>query len=498
MRRYLLPLVLLFVPALAQAQVGSAGLVSTEAARRVGLERMWFTQLSLDRARGRVAGIHMHVSPTKAHTVFQVVHNGKRYVFSQRDRDAFGQEIGVDAAKQKAEERAEAIKQELIKASRADAAAPPVESFVVPKITIYASSERGTIHAIDGETGRTLWTAAIGQSYLPTTAPTANDKHVAICNGSTIYVMLADNGSVVWTRQALGSPGAGPALTDDYLYVPMVNGQVETFLVEDPKRPTGLYNSFGRVVVQPVVSSNSVAWPTDSGNLYVGLAHAPGLRFRMRASDSITAAPAFLSPNKVFTASIDGYIYCLSEEKGNILWRFNTGEPITRSPVALGDKVFVITERGNMYAIDADSADERWVAAGMSDYLAGNEKRLYCRDVRGDLVILDAATGSRLGAVPAPQTDLPVLNTQTDRILLVSSTGLMQCFRETNRPFPVVHYLIEPRQKVVKAAPKSQTQKAEEKTEPTTDADPFGSGAPKPAAKPAAEGADPFATPAAP
>jgi len=496
MRRIFFPVVLLVLPALAQAQVGPIGLIAPEAARRVGLERMWFTQLSLDRARGRVSGIHMHVSPTQAHTVFQIVHEGKRYVFSQRERNAFGEEIGVEGAKQKAEDRAQAIKTERQLAGQVDAAAPTIESHVVPKITIYATSDRGMVHALDGETGSTLWTTSIGSPALPTTAPAANDKYVSVCNGSTIYVLLADDGAVLWTRRAVGSPGAGPAVTEDYLFVPMVSGQIESFLLEDPKRPASVHRSFGRTMVQPVISSNSVAWPTDSGNLYMGIAHGPGLRFRMKASAAITSAPAFLAPDKVFVTSIDGYLYCLSEAKGNIHWRFTAGEPIAHSPVALQDQVFVISERGNMFALDADSAAERWVAGGIASYLAGNEKRLYCRDVRGDLVILDTATGSRLGAVTAPQSDVPFLNTQTDRILLVSSTGLLQCLRETNLPFPLVHYQIEPQKKAANLAPRVQSQKGPEKTEPK-EADPFAPGAAKPdAAPPAAGVSDPFADPA--
>jgi outer membrane protein assembly factor BamB len=497
MRRFAMLFVLACVPALAEAQVGSSGLISPEAARRVGLERMWFTQLGLDRSRGRVSGAYMHVSPTQSHTVFQIVQDGRRYLFSQRERNAFGEEIGVEGARKKAEERAEAIKKDLKAAGQTDAAEPTIETYVVPKITLYATSERGMVHALDGETGRTLWTTSIGSPLLPTSAPAANEKYVGVCNGSTIYVLLTESGSVVWSRHAVGAPGAGPALTDDHLFVPMVNGQLESYLLEDPKQPLSVYKCFGRTMVQPVISTNSVAWPTDTGNLYVSAAHGQGVRFRMKASAAVSSAPAFLAPNKIFVASIDGYLYCVSEDRGAIEWRFTMGEPIVHSPVALADQVFVISERGNMYAIDADSPTERWVAAGISAYLAGSEKRLYCRDTRGDLAILDAATGSRLGTVAAPQSDAPFLNTQTDRIFLVSSTGLVQCLRETNLPFPIVHYRIEPREKVAKVVPTKRGSKTEEKSE-QKEADPFGDSPTRPSSPPAAAGADPFAAPAAP
>src|SRR5437870_5701919 len=110
MSRVLFLIALLVFPTIALAQPGTSALVSPEAARQVGLERMWFTQLSLDRSRGRLSGLAMHVSATQLHTVFQIMHEGHRFVFSERDRDAFHKEIGVEGAKAAAEEKAVSLK----------------------------------------------------------------------------------------------------------------------------------------------------------------------------------------------------------------------------------------------------------------------------------------------------------------------------------------------------------------------------------------------------
>jgi outer membrane protein assembly factor BamB len=486
MRRLLSLFLIAILPAIGWAQVGAPAPMSPAACRAVGLERMWFTQLALDRGRGRLAGIFLHVSAIQSHAVFQVTHENRRYIFSQRDRDAFGKEIGVEGARQAAVTKAAEIKKALEDAGKTDAAAPTLDSFVVPKTTIYASSERGGVYALDGETGRTLWMASIGDPLRPTSTPGANDKYVGVCNGSTLYILRANDGGVAWSKPMVGTPGAGPALTEEYVFTPMISGRVESLSLEESRLPPSLYKAFGRTVVQPVVSSNSVAWPTDSGSLYVALAHSQGLRFRMKATDAINSAPAFLAPDKVFATSIDGYIYCIGESKGNIIWRFSTGEPLSNSPVALGETVYAISERGNLFAVDANSASERWVTGGIENYLAGNAKRLYCLDNRGNLAVLDAASGSRLGSIPSVLVDMPFLNTQTDRILLVNSVGLVQCLRESALPFPVVHYRIEPQKKTTVQLKTKAAEKADQK-----EADPFGA----PGGK--AAGTDPFADPGA-
>jgi hypothetical protein len=107
------------------------------------------------------------------------------------------------------------------------------------------------------------------------------------------------------------------------------------------------------------------------------------------------------------------------------------------------------------------------------------------------MAVLDYANGTRLATVANVPSDVPIVNTQTDRIVLASGTGLVQCFRETGLPFPLVHYQIEPQKKAAKPVLKAPGQKSEEKAVPA-EGDPFA-----PGAKPATPAADPFADPAA-
>jgi hypothetical protein len=100
--------------------------------------------------------------------------------------------------------------------------------------------------------------------------------------------------------------------------------------------------------------------------------------------------------------------------------------------------VYAITDRGNMYAIDVEAGQERWIAGGIRSYVAGNADRLYVVDTRGNLTILDVATGSRIGTLITTRIDQPYMNVQTDRLILASSSGLIQCLRQADLKFPVV------------------------------------------------------------
>jgi hypothetical protein len=118
---------------------------------------------------------------------------------------------------------------------------------------------------------------------------------------------------------------------------------------------------------------------------------------------------------------------------------------------------------------------------------------LYCIDLAGNLAILDAASGALIGTLPAQSLDLHVMNVQTDRILIGTNTGMLQCLRETGNYWPVVHF--------GQLKKKKPTQPTKGGAKPAGDggkpaADPFAAPAADPFAAPAA-GADPFAAPAA-
>ncbi len=499
---------LLVAPAVAWSQVSPRGLLSEEGARRAGLERMWFTQLELDAGRGGIAGITQHVSATVKHTIYEIALGSRTYRFSEHDLDAFGKEVGPDGARQRADEKLADLTKKVTEAN--GGTQPPAEQLpqltehIVPQITLYATSQRGVVHAIDAETGKTLWTTGIGTPNLITSVAGASDQYVAALNGSTIYCLHAQDGALAWQRMVVGAPLTGPAVSDDLVFVVVASGNMESFRVDDPRIPAPVFRSFGRPSSQPLIFKRSVAWSTDRGHVYVGQAFDGAMLFRLEAKDRIDSAPAFLPPDKIIATSLDGYVYCFHESLGGILWRFSTGEPIVHQPVCLNDTVYAITQAGGLNAIDAEGL-EKWVVGGIRGFISGNGQRLYCTDIAGNIVVLDAESGARLGSIIAPSLNYRMINQETDRLIVGTTSGMLQCFREIGKPWPEARILREPPLPRAKDdKPRKGKQKEGAATPdvdpfgaPGTTTDPFGAppaggAAPPPAGGAAPAGADPF------
>jgi hypothetical protein len=98
----------------------------------------------------------------------------------------------------------------------------------------------------------------------------------------------------------------------------------------------------------------------------------------------------------------------------------------------------------------------------------------------GRLTILDRQNGNRLGSLSTEFSDLPYVNKETDRIIVGTSSGLLQCFRETQQDFPLVHILLSKPEAPAARKP-LRTAPAAESAKPAA-SDPFIGGATDPAA----------------
>jgi len=485
--------------------VSSMGLFSPSIAQKHGLTRAWHTQIELDRARGEISALSQHVSSTRVRTVWQVVQDGQRYDFEETVLDAFGKPIGAIGATNRAAERIlnivdeirvkmpagmdeaaltateQAAKQVLQniadhrnqqKASReplvvdidgiasallrrAEATPDGIPTFVklvIPEVALYVATSQGVVHALDAETGRTRWALPIGRPNHPSFAPAANDEVVCVVNGSVLYVVDSENGELIWKRQMKGVPGAAPAVTHDMVYVPLVKESVEAyrlFKLDERYQWPITFMSTGRGLIRPTTTSGSVCWPTDRGYFYVADSVQAKPRFRLEANNTIVAPASYLANNKLIVASIDGYVYCVQEYSGQLLWRFSTGQPISHMPIALGDEVYVIIDDGGMFRVSGETGEEIWWTPEIRGFTAASDTRLYCTDHIGRTVIVDRESGGRLATIPTLDLDLKVVNWQTDRLYVGTKSGVIQCLHETQLDKPLFHVNVE----IVKQAP---------------------------------------------
>ena len=211
---------------------------------------------------------------------------------------------------------------------RIDRARNQMQQAVLHGDRLTALTSAGVVQEFNAQTGEVLWTASVGNENYPSLGPSCSDQHVALLNGSTLYVLDRTDGRPVIIRRVGGAPGAAPAVSSNYVFVPLLNGRIEGYPLMDEKKLTPwYYQSHGRTMVAPLATPQSVVWTTETGYLYVGKSVDPGMRFRLETGSEIVAPPAYRKPF-VYVAAASGEVFAMQEMTGagvEIRGRFSSG-----------------------------------------------------------------------------------------------------------------------------------------------------------------------------
>lgn len=343
------------------------------------------------------------------------------------------------------------------------------------RLTVLTSA--GVVEDFNALTGESMWIAPVGNQNYPSLGPAGSDDYVAVVNGSTLYVLDRKDGRPIIIRRVGGAPGAAPAISSKFVFVPLASGRIEGYSLTDLKKLTPwYYQSDGRTMVAPLATPHSVIWSTETGFLYVGDSNAPQMRFRLETGSEIVAPPSYKNPF-VYVGATSGEVFAMQEMTGQRQWKFATGFPVSRTPAPVGDHVFVTSDEPALHCIDAKTGSSIWQTPRISQFAAAGKKRAYGVDDMGTFVIIDIAKGSIIGRISSGEAVHSMVNDQTDRIYLISKEGTIECLRETDSLQPLYH---SPKVEQPKNPGQNPKQPA---TKTATPAKPQ----PKPASKPAAE-----------
>lgn len=367
-----------------------------------------------------------------------------------------------------------------------------VQDVVLHEGTLFVQTDHAMIHAIDAETGKTLWAGQVGRPNHPSLTPGVGKDLLAVVNGSRLYVCNRYDGRLLFEIQLDDVPGAGAALSKRRAYVPMISGMVVAYRLEklaDPLKELGkikenptpeqtaaaekdrrenlrlgqefvrplVCQSRGRALVQPLVTRETqteefVAWATDRGFLHVGWVDLReedrlALKYRLETAAAISSRPTYLPPDPndpndsglIFVTSRDGFVYAIRESDGVSAWRFSAGEPILQPAVVIDERVYVATQLGGMHCLNAKTGTQEWWAAQIDQFVAASRQRVYAADRFGRILVLSAQTGARLDAIAAEHLPIKLANSDTDRLYLATDTGLIQCLHELELSEPIRH-----------------------------------------------------------
>ncbi len=240
---------------------------------------------------------------------------------------------------------------------------------------IYQLSDDATLHAIDKNTGRDVWSRSLGALSAATPAVDATTVYATVLSrtpgqeAGRVVALDSANGHIRWSRDLPSRAESSPLLDKGRLYFGTQDGTVYA-LDARTGRQIWTYHAAEAVKASPSLW-NGVLYFGDYSGQVQAIRESDGHRIWISGSEgaplgsgTFYSTPAVIY-GRVFLGNTDGRVYAYDQYTGKLDWAVQTGAYVYASPAVadapgLGPTIYLGSYDGTFYAINARSGHIDW------------------------------------------------------------------------------------------------------------------------------------------
>ena len=189
-----------------------------------------------------------------------------------------------------------------------------------------------------------------------------------------VFEFSIPNKEPAWQLRTKDAIWSSPVVYNDYLIFGNDAGEVMMVKLEDQSL-VWTFNCNGKVRSKALVDESNIFLSSDDGYLY-NIDFATGsLIWKTAIGNDVTprsdpsaegssydylCSSPTMEDGIIFVGSKDSCLYAVDSERGEILWKYKTGDMIRSTPLVKDGIVYVGSWDHYMYAIDAKTSDLIW------------------------------------------------------------------------------------------------------------------------------------------
>ena len=229
---------------------------------------------------------------------------------------------------------------------------------------IYAGTGFGYVVAFDARTGSKLWEKNVESPVR--TSPTAAAERVFVVNKEgQVFCLSGSDGTELWTFRGMPErasllSNASPAVDGDIVVVPYPTGDLVALRVSDGKPAwseslartrTGASMSAMSDTARPAIDGGTV-FAVGHGGRMVATTQKTGERLWSLTVPSVQAP--WVAGDSVFVVDTTGQLMAITRRDGKIQWTVKLpGANTWSGPVLAGNRLWLTSSKGSLVGVDA-------------------------------------------------------------------------------------------------------------------------------------------------
>ncbi len=315
---------------------------------------------------------------------------------------------------------------------------------------VFSVSRGGDVYAVDVNTGKEIWKVDLRdttiersffdgkKSALLAGGPIAGINQIFIgSENGKVYALNAETGALVWQKNIKGEVITAPAFDSGILVVNTVSGVMQAYNASNGEEIWKIEQDVPaltlRGVSQPVIASGGVILGTGKGSVNVYLldkgqegwsteiGEATGSTELERVID-VDSAPVIFG-DKIYAISSRGNLAAIELKSGRILWKRQYSS--YRQIAVHRNNIYLTDLRGHVYAIDRISGIERWSNLSLTNRSTTGpaviDDYVVVGDFEGYLHWLDQETGEEVARHVVDSSGIYTTPTVKDNVLYSQS-----------------------------------------------------------------------------
>ncbi len=231
---------------------------------------------------------------------------------------------------------------------------------------LFVATGFGTVVALNTGSGKPVWTKSLGIP-IRSSPTTVNGKIFVVNTDSELFALSAETGDELWRSRGLPENAAvltnvSPAVSGDTLVVAYPSGEI-TALDAGNGAPRWTDSVSGGVFGSSLTTIGDAARPViDGGIVFAGNRSGRLVATQLKTGERVwsrdirAAQTPWVAGGSVFVVDVNSRLYALDRKTGKINW--STALPDARNwsgPTLAGGKLWLASNKGLLVGVDAKS-----------------------------------------------------------------------------------------------------------------------------------------------